>query len=280
MGSFQRRKQSRKGQSMQSMPFNTSQLMGNQIISRSATSTSHRRSKTPSKLRSHSKSKTFGISISYDDMFQFSLSCSPKDDSFDNEIENEPTDKNKLWQKYASKQTYSAILFKRGKYNTNFKKRWLVLCENKKNKNEKNVVRGASNSFVFNKGSFGDSNPYKWNSSNNVLHENKEHKKKKKAKNASGAYLFYFNERPIKDSDLPNGYINLRDVQCVIGLFDDDNDDRRNLSKEKKIKYLKNKAKESEYYEIVLKTKDREWIFGAIDSSGYASWLIRLKKFE
>ena len=92
--------------------------------------------------------------------------------------------------------------------------------------------------------------------------------------------MFYFNERPIKESDFPNGCIDLKDVECVIGLFDD-KDDVRKVSRDKKIKYLKNKAKNSsEYYEIVLKTKEREWVFGAIDSSSYASWLIRLKKFE
>ena len=100
-------------------------------------------------------------------------------------------------------------------------------------------------------------------------------------------YLFYFNERPIKDNDYPNGYINLCSVQCVIGLLEDDNnnnddDDDSKQNDKHKVKYLKkkNKGKESEYYEIILKTKDREWIFGCLDSKSYVEWLMRLKKFE
>merc|ERR1712048_467462 len=56
-GSLQRRKQSRRGQSVQSLPFDTSQL--HMPMTRSATARpTHRRSRTPSKSYSNSNSNS------------------------------------------------------------------------------------------------------------------------------------------------------------------------------------------------------------------------------
>ena len=260
----------------------------------------------------------------------------------------DPTDKKKLWKLYKSRETYSAILFKRGKINKSFKKRWLVLCENNHSpRSKRNSGRRKQLSFFHSQSmSFNmmeadeeddeskeETMPHKTtlgsditNFSLNALHSLNENGKKLKDMNmrkhdinklnvktnlkkghwasfdmdgseyTHRGYLFYFNERPIKDSDYPNGYINLSSVQCVIGLLEEEDDDSdlkqvklspsspSSPSYKRGIKYLKKKGKgkgkESEYYEIILKTNDREWIFGCLDSKSYVEWLIRLKKFE
>eukprot|EP01083_Nonionella_stella_P095728 268854_1 len=196
--------------------------------------------------------------------------------------QKEPTDKKALWRMYRDKDVYSAILFKRGWFNTSFKKRWLVLCERKKG--GWSGTRPMSNSSACRT----RSRVFRHNTKANVVRKG-VNVERAKSNERYAAHLFYFNERPVKDSDYPNGFVDLSSVECVVGLLDDEEDEAEensNNGKEnikgdnhKHVKYLRNKGK-SEYYEIVLKTKEREWVFGAIDTSSYVEWLIRLKKYE
>ena len=207
------------------------------------------------------------------------------------DLNDEATDKKQLWKLYKDKEIYSAILFKRGKFNKSFKKRWLVLCQYKINndteindeKIEKSIQQKPPklqiNNYSLNALDENGRKKLKKNINKKNKGKNKGHFNSfdiKSTKIIDKGYLFYFNERPIKDNDFPNGYINLSSVLCVCGLINNDNDN----DNKQEINYVKKKTKESEYYEIVLKTNDREWIFGAIDSKSYIEWLIRLKRFE
>eukprot|EP00485_Elphidium_margaritaceum_P019087 CAMPEP_0202727558 /NCGR_PEP_ID=MMETSP1385-20130828/185183_1 /ASSEMBLY_ACC=CAM_ASM_000861 /TAXON_ID=933848 /ORGANISM="Elphidium margaritaceum" /LENGTH=606 /DNA_ID=CAMNT_0049393801 /DNA_START=32 /DNA_END=1849 /DNA_ORIENTATION=+ len=284
----------------------------------------------------------------------------------------DPSDKKALWKLYRTKEMYSAILCKRGKIHTAFKKRWFVLCarEFKAHHSHHKLAAGQSlngygvggaaqppnkaTTTTTKKNGLHLRNCHSMSLPNNMMPEVSMDSSRDRSieydakydspgtlnlksahsmhalhdfpattptakstkiklqriksgkevnappsyrapslslagmthgvsfdaadratKQQHSAYLFYFNERPIKKSDNPNGYISLNHVQCVLGLLNDREEDeskQRDENNSTVIKYKKKKGKQSEYYEIVLKTNDREWIFGALDSKSYLDW--------
>ena len=115
----------------------------------------------------------------------------------------EPKEKKKLWRLYAQRECYAALLFKRGKYNKSFKKRWLVLCQGKgKQQQQQNRFQSSSKSVVEREQKHEHPKAARY-SVMGMGSPRSTPRSKKKRKPAAG-YLFYFDERPVKDSDFPS----------------------------------------------------------------------------
>eukprot|EP01083_Nonionella_stella_P226115 803349_1 len=278
--SIHRRRQSRSRQSL--MGIETSQFQIKMMQSKSTRDLTNR-SSTPTNNKSNPrKFRSRAISSSNQDQYTFNghkrsatptsngfsiksprsptlNDMSPKSELFPRQrslshgdANEEPTDKKSLWKLYKDRQTYSAILAKRGKFNTSFKNRWLVLCEsNNKKTNKCKPMRTMSNSITANDTYESKSPMISKAHTDNFSLGSANQRKKLKNKFRSGkygnnkvnrgnGYLFYFTERPIKDNDFPNGFINLNGVECVIGLMDEN--ENKDKDKGNKIKYLKKKV--------------------------------------